>query len=845
MKFLIPIITTIKRLFIIAVVLGILTSLGFAQRNVKGRVIDGKTGKGIPLASISWSGHSGGTSADTLGNFNIVLRNEYDQIAFRAVGYEIKLIDLNAVQDSVLNVLLFGKDNKIGEVVVNAKGRKYKDPALALIENVISHKDENHISRLNHIQYEEYEKSQFGTVDFKVKPGRLPGKLRFLFENKDTVSIPGSSILPFFLEESVSEVYSTFKPSRKKKIITGHKVTELNKRYINNANIQSYFQDQFRNIDLYENNIQLISKAFLSPIAGNAPSYYKYTIRDTLVKDGVRYIELHFEAKSKMDVLFKGSIWVSDDDRYAVYYAEMELGEEANINWVNGINIGLEFEKHPAGQMLPKRANLQILFGTDKGNALYGKKETYFSKYKDEAINDELFKGIPIEKRYLEQKDSVQWDRVRVVPLTETEAKTYVNIDSLSEMKSINRLISIGYFLVRSYYNVGKFEFGPLEYTYSFNEIEGSRIRLGGRTTELLSNKFFFEGYVAYGTRDHEFKYYLNVAQSLNGKSIVQFPAHYLSATIQHDVMEPGRGLSYLKGDGFFQSFRKNKPTKWLWNDVYRLEHLIEFGNHFSVSTMLTRHERQAAGTLSFVTGNASPDTIAAINTNDIQIKLRWAPGEQFYYRNLERTQIRNKFPILTLQYNKGLDGFWNANQRYDALRFKIFKKIFMSPAGTADIEFSAGKIWGTVYYPLLEMPDIQTDKSGPLQNFDLISNMEFVADRFVKLAYYHHWDGYIFNRIPLLQRLKWREVTGFKFYYGQISDRNNPEFNENQIQFDRDDDGLVKTRVMGNQPYMEGIVGIDNIFKIFRVEYKRRLTYLNYPNVSRDTYGVSLHLNF
>lgn len=199
----------------------------------------------------------------------------------------------------------------------------------------------------------------------------------------------------------------------------------------------------------------------------------------------------------------------------------------------------------------------------------------------------------------------------------------------------------------------------------------------------------------------------------------------------------------------------------------------------------------------------------------------------------------------MTLQYNKGLDGFWNANQRYDALRFKIFKKIFMSPAGTADIEFSAGKIWGTVYYPLLEMPDIQTDKSGPLQNFDLISNMEFVADRFVKLAYYHHWDGYIFNRIPLLQRLKWREVTGFKFYYGQISDRNNPEFNENQIQFDRDDDGLVKTRVMGNQPYMEGIVGIDNIFKIFRVEYKRRLTYLNYPNVSRDTYGVSLHLNF
>ncbi|UIR55878.1 DUF5686 and carboxypeptidase regulatory-like domain-containing protein [Sphingobacterium sp. SRCM116780] len=843
--FLILIITTIKRLFVIAVVLSILTTLGFAQRNIKGQVIDSKTGKGIPLASISWSGHNGGTSTDTLGNFHVILRAEFDQLACRAVGYETKIVDLDVNKDSVLTVLLMSKENKIDEVVVERKAKKYKDPALALIENIIAHKDENHISRLKHIKYEAYEKSQFGAVNFKSKLNKLTGKLKFLFENTDTISIPGSSILPFYLQENLSEVYSTYKPSRNKEIIIGHKVTELNKRYINNANIQSYFQDQFRSIDLYDNNIQLISKSFLSPIAGNAPSFYKYTIRDTLVKNNERFIELYFEAKSKMDVLFKGSIWVSDDDRYAVYHADMQLGEEANINWINAINIGLEFEKHPTGQMLPTRSDLQILFGTDKGNALYGKKETYFTKYNDDVIKDEVFSGVPIEKKYLEKTDSINWDHVRVVPLTQTESKTYTNIDSLSEMKSINRLMAVGYFLARSYYNLGEVELGPLEYTYSFNDIEGSRIRLGGRTTEMLSNKFFIEGYAAYGTKDQEFKYYLNVAHSLNGNSIVQFPAHYLSATVQHDVMEPGRGLSYLKGDGFFQSFRRNKPNKWLRNDIFRLEHLVEFGNHFSISTAFTHHERSTAGDLFFVTSSTSPDTISGINTNDIQIRLRWAPGEQFYYRNLNRRQIENRYPVLSLQYNKGLDGFWNADQRYDALRFKMFKRIFMSPAGTADVELSAGKIWGSLYYPLLEIPDIQTDKSGSLQNFDLMSNMEFVADRFVKFSYYHHWGGYIFNRIPLLKRLKWREVTGFKFYYGKLSDRNNPELNKSLIQFDRDDDGIFKTRVMGNQPYMEGIVGIDNIFKIFRVEYKRRLSYLNYPNVSRDTFGVSVHLNF
>ncbi|UZJ66445.1 hypothetical protein OKW96_03750 [Sphingobacterium sp. KU25419] len=127
-------------------------------------------------------------------------------------------------------------------------------------------------------------------------------------------------------------------------------------------------------------------------------------MKDTLDHNGLKYIELYFEAKSKMDVLFKGSIWISDDDRYAVYYADMELGEEANINWVNSINIGLEFERHPAGQMIPKRSNLQILFGTSKANALYGKKETYYSKYKDDPISDQIFSGIPIEKRYVDQK---------------------------------------------------------------------------------------------------------------------------------------------------------------------------------------------------------------------------------------------------------------------------------------------------------------------------------------------------------------------------------------------------------------------------------------------------------
>ncbi|MDQ1148483.1 DUF5686 family protein [Sphingobacterium zeae] len=818
-----------------------------AQEFIRGKVVDAHTGKGIARVSINWLGEDRGGSSDTLGNFKIQDIKKYRQLIFGAVGYERRTIDVRRLQDSILTVRLVASNNTLEEVVVSRKNKKFKDPAIALIEKVIANRPQNHYTRIPEIRFDEYEKTQFGFVNPEDKAKKFPKPFRFLFENVDSTAFRGLTIAPFYLEENYANVYSSHNPDRSKKIIISHNQTELNPRFFNNDNWQTRFQTILRDVDLYDNTIQITNKGVLSPIATGATAFYNYQIKDTIQIDGQDYIALHFEGKSAIDLLFYGDLLISDDTRYAVHRATLNIGRAANINWINDVQIELNYREFKNGGMLPVHADLKMLFGGSKSDVLYGRRETQYLGHRTDSISSENFAGVPIEKRYLLKSSAqVPLVRIRPSPLSHAELGAYQKVDSVQNMRSFNQLVALGYLLAKGYYNAGKVEFGPLEYLYSRNNYEGNRFRLSGRTTRLFSEKAYIEGYTAYGDKDKELKYYLSTAFTLNGERVVQFPANYLRFTVQHDVMEPGRGLGFLKGDGFFRSFGRNRPNKWQFNDIYRVDHLIEFGNHVSVGTAFTHTRRQPRGDLFYINSLPLPDTVRQVNTNDLQLILRWAPNEEFTYHNLDRGTVENKYPIFTLQYNKGLKGFWGADYSYDALRFSIFKRLFLSPAGQADLEFSGGRIWGKhLPYTLLELPEVTKDKHGPLVNFDLMASSEFASDQFLKLTYYHNWNGFFFNRIPLFRRLKWREVTGFKTFYGKLSDANNPFVTPENIQFEADKEGIIQTKAFRNKPYVEGLVGVDNIFKLIRLEYKKRLSYRGGEGVPSDTFTASLHFNF
>lgn len=836
------------RAFLWLVFFSMLAFGAVGQVKIEGKVIDGVTGNGVPHATVLLEGGLEGTSCDAGGYFSILLGKTSTPLYIRvtAVGYE-EYSNLYAEFDDSLTIALKPKSGVLDAIEVGAK-QKYnnKNPAVELIREVIRHKKYNRLTNQPKLSFKQYDKLQLGIVNPSEKYSHGLGGMGFFFKNIDTLSSPGNKLLTVFMQEQISDVYTQNPPKSYKKIINTSKQTEFDERYVNNHNIQTYMDFLFQEIELYDDNVFLINKLFLSPIANNAPMFYKYYLVDTVeMRDG-KFVELRYEPRNKADLLLSGKLLISMDGRYAVRTAELKANKEANLNWVNDIAIQLHYKPNDEGFLFLQRSDVNISFGIGKKEALFGSKTSLNYEYNFKGdFSESVFSGAPIEVLDQAKENATLLEHTRPIDLNTVESKVYSNFDSLNRNKTFKTILAVGYLAAQGYHNVGAFEFGPLEYLYSKNTIQGDRLRIGGRTTNAFSEKIFIESYLAYGFGNNSLSYYVRPAFSLNGKSVATYPAHYLQLAVQQDVFEPGRRVGFRKGDSFFQSLRSNKPTKFMDTYVYQIKHLIEFGNHISLATSFLHQARKPVGDLNFTSSGDINNKLYALNNNEVEIALRWAPMEKFFYRNLTRTTVKENYPVMNLHYRKGIKGFWGADYGYDAVRASISKRFFLRQIGIADATLIGGKIWGTLPYPLLEMPGVYMEDDRHSFDYYLMRNMEFVADKYIHFAFEHQLNGFILNKIPLLNKLKLREIWGVKMFYGKLSDHNNPYISNAVINFDEDKTGNIMTHVLGSKPYYEAKVGLDNVLRILRLEYARRLSYEGLPNVGRDTYRVFLNINF
>lgn len=819
-----------------------------AQVPLRGLIIDRQSRKPIPGASIHCRVNTEGTSSDSQGQFMVYVDSSVKELEVKAMGYKPKVVLINNPTESLLTILLKKEDRDIEAVEINQKIKYNRaNPAVEIIDLVIQHKKSNKLIKKDSLFFKQYEKVKFGLVNPERGFSTRLGDMSFFFQNVDTSSISGKGVVSLYMQEGISENYVKQHPSRTKKVIIAEKKTEFDPRYINNHNIESYLNYILQPVDIYDESVFFVNKLFLSPIADNAKIFYKYFLIDTIGTAADRAYLIRFEPFNKADLLFSGELIISMDGRYAVQQANLSVDRQANLSWITSLNFNLSYFKNKEGIMLQRKSHVTAQFGRKTSDILFGELVTINEDYDlNYPFTSQTFEGAPIERKI---DKGLVFNTIRPVPLNISEQFTYYNVDQINQLKSFRTLAAVGYLLSQGYYSFGKFEMGPLEYLYHNNNIEGARFRVGGRTTAAFSERVFLQGYLAYGLKDSELKYFLRGAVSLNGKSVAQFPAHYVEGTIQHDVFDPGKSIGFLKGDSFFRSFGGNRPQKWLDTYAYRIGHLIEFGNHVSVSTGFTHQRRSPLGDLKFISSADSSVLLNQINTNDLQVVLRWAPFEKFYYRNLERTTIVENHPVFKIQYNKGLKGFWGANYEYDALRFAASKRFFMNQIGFGDVTFSTGKIWGTLPYPLLEIPNVEGVQDRFSISYERTKTLEFVADEFVKVSYDHQFDGFFLNKIPLIKKLKLREIVGVKMFYGKLSDRNNPQKSDDVILFDRGNDGHVMTNVLGNNPYWEGYIGLQNIFKILQVQYYKRLNYVSFPNARSDSFWnnlvISLRIDF
>lgn len=843
----------LTRLFLSAVFLLYSTFL-FAQATiVTGKVIDAVDKEPLPFVSVSFPGTTIGVTTDNDGKFTLSTSRQFSQVKISFVGYKEVLLNISAGKTQSLNTIsLQPSSQQLTEVEIRSGARqRYRNrdnPAVELIRRVIANKEKNRPERYNYVEYREYDKLQFALSNLSttLSDKKFFRKYAFLLDNRDSTTVPGKSLMPFFLDEKLSQYYYRKNPEDERTVLLGQKKTDLGS-FIDSDGFGEYIKNMYAKVDIYDNNIFLVTKNFLSPISDNSPNYYKFFITDTIITpDSSKLVELSFTPRNTEDILFEGKIYVTIDSNYAVQRVKLGINKNINVNYLASMNVNQDFEKNPDGRYRLSRSNTLAEFKTGKkrNGGFFGIRTISYGNYKiNQPRPDTAYTGpkqTEDEVAALQKQPIEFWQKNRLDTLTLAESKVYSNIDSLTNMPSFKRTMDIATLILAGYKSFGKFELGPANTFYSFNPVEGLKLRVGGRTTPELSKRYYFETYLAYGFKDERWKYFLSGTYSLNNKSIYKFPQNYIRFSFNRDTRVPGAQLQFVQRDNILLSFTRGTNDKYLYNDLYRFDYVREFENHFGYSFTFRKLTQTPAGSLYYENNTGR---IADLTTSDATLMFRYAPNEKFYQGKIYRIPIPTKYPIFTLDYTMGINNLFGGQYGYHNLHARIDKRVFLSQLGFADVFVEGGRMFSKVPYPLLNIFRANQSFNYDIYSYNLMNFLEFVSDKYVSINIDQHFQGFFFNKIPLFKQLKWREVASFKAIKGGLSDQNNPAINTSLFQFPVTATGAPITYALGNQPYMEGSVGIENIFKLLRVDLVRRFTYLDHPEVSQ--YGIRARVKF
>ncbi len=844
------------RYFTYITVLGLLlgftlfTTEVYAQKmtRIRGTVVDSQTKEPLPFVNIVFVGKHIGTTTDYNGRYSIATQWASEALQASFIGYKPQLKSIIPGKSQIVNFELESKSINLNEVVISTKKKRYRNkenPAVELIKKVIKNKDLNRKEKLDFYEYDKYEKVEFdlNNITEKFKRKKVFKDLQFIFKHVDTSKINGKPYLPVFLKETVSKVYYRKNPKSQKEYVSGTNMVGFHD-YLDSEGISFIIDNMYQDIDIYDNNITLLTNQFTSPLSGISPVIYKFFILDTVEINGYDCINLAFQPRNKQDFAFIGNLYITNDDRYAVIKADMRITNDINLNFVNDLQIIQEFSyiNNQCWMLTKDKLIVDFNFGK-KGIGMFGKKSVYYDNYIfNKKEPEKIYKGVEntIREPGYTDRDSLFWNSNRLTPLSSEEKNIYVMMNKVQHVPAFKRTMDIVMLVVAGYWNFGKFDLGPVNTFYSFNDVEGFRLRVGGRTSDKFSKRFRLEGYLMYGFKDERFKYSLSGTWSLNKRPLKENPKHYITAMYQVETNFPGMEMQFINEDNFLLSFKRGVSDKILYYEMYKIEHYRDWSNGFSTTLIFKNMKQQPGGTLYF---NYDDYSINAIVSSEITTRIRFAPNEKFYQGMDFRVPIITKYPIFQLSYTQGIKGLFNADYTYSRITFNMFKRFYLSPIGFTNTEIEAGKIFGEVPFPLLQIPRANQTYSYQIRSYNMMNFLEFVNDQYISLFVEHHFNGFIFNKIPLFKRLKWRSIISFKGLYGTVTDKNNPDVTPGLMKFPTDSYGNPTTFTLTGKPYIEVSAGIGNIFKFFRVDVVKRVTYLNNPNVAE--YGIRARFKF
>lgn len=813
-----------KRVYTLLALL-LLTSGAIAQvTKLRGRVTDSQTGEPLPFVNVSFVGTTIGTVTDFDGNFFLETRTPGDSLSVSYMGYFPKRVAVKKGVFQELNFSLEPESFSLEAVVV----RPGENPAHKILRNIIKNKNRNNTDNLDSYSYESYNKIEvdLNNVDENMKNKKIFKQFQFIFDYVDTNAVTGKAYLPIFISEAISDYHFQRRPKVEREIIKATKISG-----VKNESVAQFTGKIYQKVNVYDNYINVFDQGLVSPIADAGLLYYKYYLIDSAYIGNKWCYQVSFKPRRRQEPTFTGDFWVNDTT-WAIVKTQVRIASDVNINFVNDLVATAEYKLLNDTLWFPDKLTLFVDFNlTDKTTGFFGHKTTVYNNVKVntplpqslEAVNEPV-----VVRDSAMQKSNNYWQTARPFELTEKEAGIYSMVDSVQQVPMYKTFIDIVNMFVNYYYVVGKFEIGPYYKTYSFNEIEGNRFRVSGRTSNAFSTRLMISGFAAYGDKDNRFKYGLGGLYMIN-----KSPREAVSIDYKSDIEQLGQSPNALTEDNILTSIlRRNPNYKLSLVKEFTLSYQKEWITGFSNS--ITFNHKVVFPTEYIPFTQVSDGAMLPRITNAmLTINTRWQKDERFVAGEFERVSLGSPYPELNFNVSGGLKGVLNSDYDFLKLHFNYYHKFNINPFGYARLIVDAGKIFGKVPYPMLQLHEGNETYAFDRYAFNMMNYYEFASDQYVSVFFEHHFQGFFLNRIPLMRRLKWREVAAGKFLVGSISDEN-----KNVLEFPL---GLNEV----SEPYYEVSVGVENIFKVFRVDAMWRLSHLENPDIEKFGVRVGLQIIF
>ena len=867
-----------KYVFVLVVLLFAL--LPVKAQQINGYVVDAQTGDSIPFASVVYKGHGVAAVSNLNGHYSIARYNGW-ALTFSAVGYEPRTVVIAANTPKVLNMSLKPDTKVLKEVTVKAKRHRYSrknNPAVEMMKKVVEAKKRTDLSNQDYYQYNKYQKLTLAMNE--ITPDLLSSpkykKKQWLIDQVELCPYNNKLILPVSVEETASQKIYRKRPHSEKTIIKGINTSGVNDLIQTGDILNTIMKDVFTDVNIYDDQIRLLQYPFTSPIGKDAIAFYRYYIEDTLYVEQDKCFHLSFLPNNQQDFGFRGDLYVLADSSWQVKRCDLQIPKKSDVNFVENMRVTQEFTRLPNGEWVlsvdDMFTELKIANFLQKLAVI---RNTRLTDYAFDELPKQLFKGKKKEIRDVNamMRGDDFWSQYRQVELTKSESSMDAFVHGLEQIKGFKYIIFGLKAFIENFVETGskehpsKIDIGPINTIITRNMIDGIRNRISAQSTANLDSNFFFSGYYAHGWGSKKNYYRGDLIYSFNKKDYLprEFPKRTLILSSTYDVMSPSDKFLHTDKDNVFTAFKWAKVDKMMFYNRQSLTFEREEDWGFRTLVQFKTEENEGCGNLFFIplseTDNrqlwcnwshpvASDPTATdqavysrKLRTTELRAELRFAPGETFINTKQRRRPINLDAPVFTISHTLGLKDVLGGQYNYNFTEASIYKRFWLKSWGKVDCYLKGGIQWNKVPYPLLIMPE--TNLSYIIQDYTFmqINNMEFLNDRYASAMVFWDLNGKLFNRIPLLKKMKWREWLSVRCLWGELTDKNNPYKNvgDPTLMYFPEGSYLMDR----NKPYWEVSAGIHNIFKLLQVEYVRRLNYNHLPTAHKHGVRFTIRTTF